>query len=173
MLFASWSLFIRENKKWWLTPIIVGLVLFPAVLLVLGGTAGGAVHSSRVCSRAARRSATGREANAGDRAGLDFRNSAKSRTRCSGRRSIAVRAARALARRSVVGRDRERTFDRRRLRQRCAEFGVLGMPVPEDGGLGLGLSELLAVMEGLGYAMRDQGLLFSMNAHCGPTVCPS
>src|SRR5689334_13352180 len=50
--------------------------------------------------------------------------------------------------------------------QRCAEFGVLGMPIPEEyGGLGLGLSALLAVMEGLGYGTRDQGLLFSLNAH--------
>ena len=50
--------------------------------------------------------------------------------------------------------------------RRCAEFGVLGMPIPQEyGGLGLGLSELLSVMEGLGYGTRDQGLLFSLNAH--------
>ena len=30
--------FVRHNKKWWLVPIIVTLVLF-GVLLVLGGTA--------------------------------------------------------------------------------------------------------------------------------------
>jgi hypothetical protein len=50
--------------------------------------------------------------------------------------------------------------------RRCADFGVLAMPMPERyGGLGLGLSSLLAVMEGLGYGTRDQGLLFSLNAH--------
>jgi alkylation response protein AidB-like acyl-CoA dehydrogenase len=55
----------------------------------------------------------------------------------------------------------------------CARFGVLGMPIPpEYGGLGLGLSELLAVMEGLGYGTRDQGLLFSMNAHLWTNSMP-
>ncbi len=56
---------------------------------------------------------------------------------------------------------------------RCAEFGVLGMPIPEEyGGLGLGLSALLAVMEGLGYGTRDQGLLFSLNAHLWTNSIP-
>ena len=57
--------------------------------------------------------------------------------------------------------------------QKCAEFGVLGMPIPEEyGGLGLGLSALLAVMEGLGYGTRDQGLLFSLNAHLWTNSIP-
>ena len=40
------------------------------------------------------------------------------------------------------------------------------------GGLGLGLSALLAVMEGLGYGTRDQGLLFSLNAHLWTNSIP-
>jgi alkylation response protein AidB-like acyl-CoA dehydrogenase len=57
--------------------------------------------------------------------------------------------------------------------RRCAEFGVLAMPVPEQyGGLGLGLSSLLAVMEGLGFGTRDQGLLFSLNAHLWTNSIP-
>jgi alkylation response protein AidB-like acyl-CoA dehydrogenase len=57
--------------------------------------------------------------------------------------------------------------------RRCAEFGVLGMPIPERyGGLALGLSALLAVMEGLGYGTRDQGLLFSLNAHLWTNSIP-
>jgi alkylation response protein AidB-like acyl-CoA dehydrogenase len=57
--------------------------------------------------------------------------------------------------------------------EKCARFGVLGMPIPEGyGGLGLGLSALLAVMEGLGYATRDQGLLFSLNAHLWTNSIP-
>ncbi len=68
--------------------------------------------------------------------------------------------------------DREETFDRKGWRA-CAEFGVLGMPIPEQyGGLGLGLSPLLAVMEGLGYATHDQGLLFSINAHLWTNSIP-
>lgn len=57
--------------------------------------------------------------------------------------------------------------------RRCADFGVLAMPVPKEyGGLGLGLPSLLAVMEGLGYGTRDQGLLFSLNAHLWTTSIP-
>jgi alkylation response protein AidB-like acyl-CoA dehydrogenase len=69
-------------------------------------------------------------------------------------------------------RDRDETFDRA-LWQQCAGFGVLGMPIPDEyGGLGLGLTELIAVMEGLGYGTRDQGLLFSLNAHLWTNSIP-
>ncbi len=72
----------------------------------------------------------------------------------------------------MVERDRNATFDRSGW-QRCAEFGVLGMPIPQEyGGLGLGLSDLLAVMEGLGRGLRDQGLLFSLNAHLWTNSIP-
>jgi alkylation response protein AidB-like acyl-CoA dehydrogenase len=72
----------------------------------------------------------------------------------------------------VVGADAAETFNLDGWRQ-CAEFGVLGMPIPEQhGGLGLGLSALLAVMEGLGYGTRDQGLLFSLNAHLWTNSIP-
>ena len=69
-------------------------------------------------------------------------------------------------------RDRSAAFDRT-LWTRCARFGVLGMPIPEEhGGLGLGLIDLIAVMEGLGYGTRDQGLLFSINAHLWTNSLP-
>ena len=85
-------------------------------------------------------------------------------------------AAIAFARESLSGdmiaRDRASHFDRDAWR-RCAEFGVLGMPIPQEyGGLGLGLTELLAVMEGLGRGTRDQGLLFSLNAHLWTNPIP-
>src|SRR5688572_2915699 len=72
----------------------------------------------------------------------------------------------------MLRRDREAHFDREAWR-RCADFGVLGMPIPQEyGGLGLGLTELLAGMEGLGYGARDQGLLFSLNAHLWTNSIP-
>ena len=72
----------------------------------------------------------------------------------------------------MVARDRERAFDREAWR-RCAEFGVLGMPIPQQyGGMGLGLTDLLAVMEGLGRGTRDHGLLFSLNAHLWTNSIP-
>ncbi len=69
-------------------------------------------------------------------------------------------------------RDRDEVFDREGWK-RCAEFGVMGMPVPKEyGGLGLGLTDLIAVMEGLGYGTGDLGLLFSIHAHMWTNVVP-
>ena len=73
---------------------------------------------------------------------------------------------------SRVRADRDELFDRAGW-DACARFGVFGLPIPEAyGGLGLGLSALLAVMEGLGYGTRDHGLLFSINAHLWTTSIP-
>ncbi len=72
----------------------------------------------------------------------------------------------------MIARDREGRFSRESWK-RCAEFGVLSMPIPaEYGGLGLGLTTLIAVMEGLGYGTRDHGLLFSLNAHLWTNSIP-
>ena len=73
---------------------------------------------------------------------------------------------------SRVRADRDETFDREGWKA-CADFGVLAMAIPREfGGLGLGLTSLLAVMEGLGYGTRDQGLLFSLNAHLWTNSVP-
>jgi L-prolyl-PCP dehydrogenase len=86
------------------------------------------------------------------------------------------RAAVAFARSSLQGDmidlDRAELFNAEGW-TRCAQFGLFGMPVPEEyGGLGLGISEVIAVMEGLGYASNDQGLLFSINAHLWTNTIP-
>ncbi len=84
----------------------------------------------------------------------------------------AIAFARASLSGDMIERDRESHFDRAAW-QACAEFGVLGMPIPQEhGGMGLGLSDLLAVMEGLGEGTRDQGLLFSLNAHLWTNSIP-
>lgn len=84
----------------------------------------------------------------------------------------AIDFARSSLGEGMIERDREETFDREGWR-RCAEFGVMGMPVPvEHGGLGLGLTDLIAVMEGLGYGTSDLGLLFSIHAHMWTNVIP-
>ena len=68
--------------------------------------------------------------------------------------------------------DRDEVFDRAGW-DACGRFGVFGMPIPQRyGGLELGLSPLLAVMEGLGFGTRDQGLLFSINAHLWTNSIP-
>jgi alkylation response protein AidB-like acyl-CoA dehydrogenase len=84
----------------------------------------------------------------------------------------AIAFARQALQYDMVAADAAETFNHDGWR-RCAEFGVLGMPIPEQyGGLGLGLTSLLAVMEGLGYGTRDQGLLFSLNAHLWTNSIP-
>src|SRR5688572_28099177 len=84
----------------------------------------------------------------------------------------AIDLARTSLSTDMIERDRAADFDRNAWRS-CADFGVLGMPIPaEHGGLGLGLSDLLAVMEGLGRGTRDQGLLFSLNAHLWTNSIP-
>ena len=73
---------------------------------------------------------------------------------------------------SLIARDRTATFDRAWWKA-CADFGLLKMPLPRAaGGLETGLTGLIAVMEGLGYATEDQGLLFSLNAHLWTNTIP-
>jgi len=49
---------------------------------------------------------------------------------------------------------------------RCAEFGIQGLPLPEQyGGMAADITTCVLVMEALGYACRDSGLLFSLNSH--------
>ena len=57
--------------------------------------------------------------------------------------------------------------------KKCAQFGVQGLPIPKEyGGSGADPVTTLAVMEGLGYGCRDQGLLFSINAHMWTNSIP-
>lgn len=84
----------------------------------------------------------------------------------------AIEFAKTALGRDMAQRDREERFSRDDW-QRCAEFGVQGMPVAQQhGGLGLGITTLIAVMEGLGYGCRDSGLLFSLNAHLWTNSIP-
>jgi hypothetical protein len=84
----------------------------------------------------------------------------------------AVAFARAELNDDPIGRDRHEVFSREDWKK-CAGFGTLGLPVPpEYGGMGMGITEVIAVMEGLGYGTRDQGLLFSINAHLWTNTLP-
>lgn len=86
--------------------------------------------------------------------------------------AAAIQFARSELGEDAIRRDHEEIFSREEW-NRCAKFGILGMPVPaEYGGMGLGLPDVLATMEGLGYGSRDQGLLFSINAHLWTNTMP-
>jgi alkylation response protein AidB-like acyl-CoA dehydrogenase len=79
------------------------------------------------------------------------------------RRSAAEFAARRLAE-GAGARDREGTFCRERWAA-CAEFGLTGLLVPEEwGGSGHDLLSAVAILEGVGYGARDNGLVFSAAA---------
>ncbi len=61
-------------------------------------------------------------------------------------------------------RDRVGSFDRVAW-QRCAAFGIQGLPFPaEHGGGEADVVTQMVAMEALGYACKDNGLLFAMNA---------
>jgi len=50
--------------------------------------------------------------------------------------------------------------------RKCADFGLLRMAIAKNlGGEGASFSDLIVVMEGLGYGCEDLGLLFSLSAH--------
>ncbi|MEU8622521.1 acyl-CoA dehydrogenase family protein [Streptomyces sp. NPDC048623] len=57
--------------------------------------------------------------------------------------------------------------------QRCADAGVLGLPVPKEYG-GLGLSALTCAigLEGLGAGCRDNGLMIALGAHIWAVELP-
>ena len=64
----------------------------------------------------------------------------------------------------LVVRDRESSFSPE-LWQKCASFGILGLPFPERyGGVEADILTAMLTMEGLGYACQDNGLIFAMNA---------
>jgi alkylation response protein AidB-like acyl-CoA dehydrogenase len=72
----------------------------------------------------------------------------------------------------VAARDRSGTFARD-LWQQCADFGILGLPVPEEyGGSGRDALDTVLAMEALGVGCRDQGLLFSIHAHMWAVEVP-
>jgi alkylation response protein AidB-like acyl-CoA dehydrogenase len=50
--------------------------------------------------------------------------------------------------------------------RKCAELGIHGLPIPEDyGGVGADPLTTVGVLESLGYGCKDNGLIFSINAH--------
>jgi alkylation response protein AidB-like acyl-CoA dehydrogenase len=87
-------------------------------------------------------------------------------------RNSVIQFARGSLNDGIVAREQAARFPRE-LWRKCAEFGIQGLPVPEEFGGGNRdvLSTMLA-MEALGYACRDQGLLFSIHAHMWAVELP-
>ncbi|MEZ4729014.1 MAG: acyl-CoA dehydrogenase family protein [Caldilineaceae bacterium] len=64
----------------------------------------------------------------------------------------------------VIARDQQGEMSRD-LWKKCADFGLLGLAVPEQyGGADVDILTTMLVMEGFGYGCRDNGLCFALNA---------
>lgn len=72
----------------------------------------------------------------------------------------------------LIERDRRGEFNADGWRH-CARFGIHGLPLPKEyGGMGLDALTTVGVLEQLGYGCRDNGLLFSINAHMWTVAIP-
>jgi alkylation response protein AidB-like acyl-CoA dehydrogenase len=79
-------------------------------------------------------------------------------------KNAAIRFAQKELSQGVTVREQQESFPRD-LWQKCADFGVLGLPFPEAyGGAVADILTTMLVMEGLGYGGKDNGLLFALNA---------
>jgi alkylation response protein AidB-like acyl-CoA dehydrogenase len=57
--------------------------------------------------------------------------------------------------------------------KKCGQFGIQGLPVPvQYGGGGADILTTACGLEALGYGCRDNGLIFSINAHMWTTEIP-
>ena len=86
--------------------------------------------------------------------------------------SAAIEFARKELNNNMIERDAQQVFSRDGW-EKCASFGVQGMPITKEyGGRGADPITTIAMMEGLGYGGSDQGLLFSINAHMWTNSIP-
>jgi alkylation response protein AidB-like acyl-CoA dehydrogenase len=57
--------------------------------------------------------------------------------------------------------------------RKCGRFGIHGLPIPQEyGGRGVDILTTACALEALGYACRDNGLIFSINAHMWSSEIP-
>jgi alkylation response protein AidB-like acyl-CoA dehydrogenase len=79
-------------------------------------------------------------------------------------RQSVIEFARAELNEDVADRDKNAAFPHEAW-QRCAAFGLQGLPVPREyGGAGVDATSIMVALEALGYACTDNGLIFSLNA---------
>ena len=84
----------------------------------------------------------------------------------------AIKFAQSNLNHNLLEREKEGSFSRE-LWQKCAEFGIQGLPIPKQyGGCEMDLVTTMLTMEALGYGCHDQGLLFSIHAHMWAVELP-
>ena len=86
------------------------------------------------------------------------------------RREQAAEFARTELNTDVITRDHAGEFSRD-LWKKCADFGFLGLCVPNQyGGSALSLLDTILTLEGLGYGSRDHGIAYGVNAQIWSVV---
>lgn len=87
-------------------------------------------------------------------------------------RKEVIRFAREELNDDIIPRDRDEAFFWDGWRK-CGRFGIQGLPVPQEfGGSGGDTLTTVCALEALGYGCRDNGLLFSVNAHMWGSEIP-
>jgi alkylation response protein AidB-like acyl-CoA dehydrogenase len=72
----------------------------------------------------------------------------------------------------VIERDLKEEFDWDGWRK-CGKFGIQGLPISKEyGGSDAGILTTVCALEALGYGCRDNGLMFSINAHMWSSEVP-
>ncbi len=72
----------------------------------------------------------------------------------------------------MIQRDHDEAFSRD-LWDKCAKFGIHGLPIPQEyGGGGADILTTVCALEALGYGCKDNGLLFTINAHMWSSEIP-
>jgi len=87
-------------------------------------------------------------------------------------RSEVIKFAQKELNNDLVEREKKGEFSRENW-QKCARFGIQGLPVPETyGGAGADILTTILTMESLGYGCRDNGLIFALNAQMWSVQLP-
>jgi alkylation response protein AidB-like acyl-CoA dehydrogenase len=87
-------------------------------------------------------------------------------------RNEVIRFAKTELADDLIDRDHNEEFSRDAW-QKCAQFGIHGLPIPQEyGGGGADTLTTVCGLEALGYACRDNGLIFSINAHMWSSEIP-
>jgi alkylation response protein AidB-like acyl-CoA dehydrogenase len=87
-------------------------------------------------------------------------------------RQSVIKFARQELNDNLIERNRNEDFSREAW-NKCAEFGILGLPIPQQyGGGGADILTTVCALEALGYGCRDNGLVFSINAHMWSAEIP-
>jgi alkylation response protein AidB-like acyl-CoA dehydrogenase len=87
-------------------------------------------------------------------------------------RKEVIRFAKQEFKDDMIQRDHDEQFSREGW-DKCARFGIHGLPIPaEYGGGGADTLTTVCGLEALGYGCRDNGLIFSINAHMWSSEIP-